>query len=179
MDGLPAMPHNNAVHHYCVCDNRRRETFSMVTRLLSMDFYWFVELVLIRRLPEEVLLKESGVRHRKGQSIIEASVVLCEIVEDRRARVFGKFLIARMWVHVGRLWEKVRLESAVDHVSCYSEWWRQSIAGASKWQFSDGLYAGVLFWHASGLIAQRWIVLMCLESYWLHLTVVSWVLELK
>jgi hypothetical protein len=35
---------------------------------------------------------------------------------------------------------------------------------ASKWQFSDGLYAEVLFWRASGPIARRRIVLTCLEN---------------
>jgi hypothetical protein len=51
------------VHHYCVCDNGHRETFSMVTRLLSMDFCWFVELVHVGRLREKVLLEESPVGH--------------------------------------------------------------------------------------------------------------------
>jgi hypothetical protein len=44
------------------------------------------------------------------------------------------------WVRVGRLREKVPLkESHAGHVSCCSGRWRQSILGASKWQFSDRL----------------------------------------
>jgi hypothetical protein len=58
------------------------------------------------------------------------------------------------------LGQKVPLkECAAGHVSRYSGRWRQSIIGASEWQFSDGLYAEVLFWRASGPIARRWIVL--------------------
>jgi hypothetical protein len=101
----------------------RRETFSMVTRLLSTDFYGFVELVRVGRLREKVLLKASP----------------------------------------------------AGHVSCYSGRWRQSIVGASKWQFGDGLYAEVLFWRASGPTDRRWIVLTCLESCCLYLTVLCWV----
>jgi hypothetical protein len=37
----------------------RREMFSMVIRLLSTDFCWFVELVHVGRFWEKVLLKES------------------------------------------------------------------------------------------------------------------------
>jgi hypothetical protein len=49
-------------------------------------------------------------------------------VEDRRTRVFGEFLIARMRVRVGRL-----PEGLVEGVSCESrELRRQSIVGASK-----------------------------------------------
>jgi hypothetical protein len=33
---------------------------------------------------------------------------------------------------------------------CYSGQW---IVGASKWQFSDGPYAEMLYWHAGGPIA--------------------------
>jgi hypothetical protein len=57
-------------------------------------------------------------------------------------------------------------ESPAGHMSCYSgRERRQSSAGASKWQFSDGLYAEVLFWHASGPIVQRWTALLCSESF--------------
>jgi hypothetical protein len=46
-------------------------------------------------------------------------------VENRRARVLGEFLIARMCVRVGRLQEKVPLkESPEGHMSCYSGRWR-------------------------------------------------------
>jgi hypothetical protein len=58
--------------------------------------------------------------------------------------------------------------SPAGHVSCYSGRWRKSIVRASRWQFSDGLYAEVLFWRASGPTARRWIVLTCLESCWLY-----------
>jgi hypothetical protein len=68
-------------------------------------------------------------------------------------------------VHVGRLRKKVLLtESPPERVSCYSGRRRKMFIGASKWQFSDGLYAEVLFWHESGPIARRWMVLTCLES---------------
>jgi hypothetical protein len=52
----------------------------------------------------------------------------------------------------------------VEHVSCYSGRGRKPIAWASEWQFSDGVYAEVLFWRGSGPIARRLIVLTCLES---------------
>jgi hypothetical protein len=87
-----------------------RETFSIVMRLLSTDFDWFVELVRDGRLREKVLLKESP----------------------------------------------------VEHLSCCSGRRRVSVFGASEWLFSDGLYAEVLFWRASGSIARRRIVLNCL-----------------
>jgi hypothetical protein len=45
--------------------------------------------------------------------------------------------------------------SPAGHVSCYSGRCRQSIVGASKWRSSDGLYAEVLFWRASGPIPRR------------------------
>jgi hypothetical protein len=66
--------------------------------------------------------------------------------------------------NVSSCWGIVR-EGPVEGVSCGSrELWRRSIVGASKWQFSDGLNAEVLFWCASRPIARRWIVLACLES---------------
>jgi hypothetical protein len=44
----------------------------------------------------------------------------------------------------------------------WCEWTaRKSIVGASELQFNDGIYAEVLLWCASGLIARRWIVLTC------------------
>jgi hypothetical protein len=65
---IGGLPHNNvntlvaislmmpaARHHYCVCDNGCGERrFYMVTRLLSTDFCWFVELVRVGRLREKV-----------------------------------------------------------------------------------------------------------------------------
>jgi hypothetical protein len=64
MYGLSATPQNNAVQHYYVRDNGLgRETIYVVTRLLSTDFYWFVELVHVGRLRKKVLLTESPLEH--------------------------------------------------------------------------------------------------------------------
>jgi hypothetical protein len=60
--------------------------------------------------------------------------------------------------------EDLVLGAIAGHVSCYSGRRIQSIIGACKWQFSEGLYTEMLFWRASGPIARRWIVLTCLES---------------
>jgi hypothetical protein len=46
-------------------------------------------------------------------------------------------------------------------VSLYRGRRRHSIVGAGKWQVSDGLYAEVPLWSASGPIARRWIVPTC------------------
>jgi hypothetical protein len=77
--------------------------------------------------------------------------------------VYGLLLICG----VSSCWEIAR-EGPVEGVSCGSrellQWTVKTVVGASKWHFSDGLYTEVLFWHASGPIAQRWIVLRCLES---------------
>jgi hypothetical protein len=68
-------------------------------------------------------------------------------------------------VGVGRLREKVVLtESSLEYASCFCGRRRKTIIGASKWQFSDGLYDEVLFWRASGPRARLWIVLTCLEN---------------
>jgi len=48
--------------------------------------------------------------------------------------------------------------------SCHSGR-RKSIVEASELQFSDGLYAEVLFLRVSVPIARRGIVLLCSESY--------------
>jgi hypothetical protein len=67
----------------------------------------------------------------------------------------------------GKQWEK--------HVSLYGGRWRHSIVGAGKWQASNGLYAEVPLWCASGPIARRRIDLVCLEAFWLQEW--EWVLE--
>jgi hypothetical protein len=67
----------------------------------------------------------------------------------------------------GKQWAK--------HVSLYGGRWRHSIVGAGKWQASDGLYAEVPLWCASGPIARWWIDLVCLEASWLQEW--EWMLE--
>jgi hypothetical protein len=75
MDGLSATPHNNSVHYYCVRDNGHGER-----RFLCLRHCCLRTPIGLGRLPEEVLLKESGVSHRgdRRQSILGASIVLRE-----------------------------------------------------------------------------------------------------
>jgi hypothetical protein len=77
MDCFSTTPQNNAVNIITYATMEIRNTISMVTRLLSTDFYWFVNLVRVRRLPEEVLLKESRVSNCERESIFGASVSSC------------------------------------------------------------------------------------------------------
>jgi hypothetical protein len=51
-----------------------------------------------------------------------------------------------------KLWE--------EHMSLYGGRWRHSIVGDGKWRV-NGVYAEVPLWSASGPIARRWIVPMC------------------
>jgi hypothetical protein len=108
--------------HCYACDNRHGDV-SMVTGLLSTDFYWFVvsqclEIAECRRAcvwlgtpfgwKTELVLgnceRSTCVWKLPGWN----NESLCaKNVEAGRAPVFGDLLTARMWVIVGRLSEEV------------------------------------------------------------------------
>jgi hypothetical protein len=127
-----ALSHNNAVVHcyvslatqqfkrraylqHCYARDNRHGDVSIVTSLLSMDFYWYSQSLFGNRL-----------------------VQMC---------VWG-------W--------KTEFVSG----NCERSTWVYTVDGeysrtSGLVQVSDGLYAKVLLWCASGTIARRWIVSTC------------------
>jgi hypothetical protein len=180
MDFLSTTPYNNAVHYY-VRENGHGETIFMVTRLLYTDFYWFVELVCVGRFAEGVLLKESSVRHGERQLIVAASVVLSE----RSRKTGAHACLDSFWLQ--------ECEFVLGDCERKSYWrsllrvmWVVTVDGEdsrSSVLVNGSLVTDYPLRCCSSVqvdpIARRWIVLTCLESCCLYLTVVCWVLEWK